>query len=200
MNWIMQYKWPIYLMIGGAILSMIVPSMDAFARRTPKKERERLKTDKPFILSSRTFAPGGDVPSLYTCDGKDISPPLQWENPPLGTQSFVLICHDPDAFGGRWVHWIVFNIPPATRSLEQQINVTSINAQLGTNSWREAAYGGPCPPLKKHRYIFTVYALDKPTLGVVSKKPNYKQVMRAMSGHIINKTTLIGMYQRMRNK
>ncbi len=170
----------------------------AISRRTPKKE-DKERTYQNFLLKSPSFALGGDIPRLFTCDGKDISPPLHWENPPLGTQSYVLILHDPDAMGGSWIHWIMINIPGAMSRLTQQVNAASINAKLAVNSWGEQSYGGPCPPLKKHRYNFTLYALDIPQI-TVDKRAKQKQVMRAMHGHILGKAKLMGKYQRPKSK
>lgn len=180
------------------MLGVLVP-LYGFSRRSPKK-KEVARSAGPFILASSAFNQGGTIPQHYTCDGKDISPPLHWDNPPVGTQSFVLVCHDPDAFGGEWIHWIVFDIPGAKRRLEKQVNVASINAQLGTNSWGEAEYGGPCPPLKQHRYVFTLYALDVPQLPVKTKMPKYRHIKRALGGHVLGKTRLMGKYQRVKNK
>ncbi len=187
----------IILLISCIFLGSMQP-LAAISRRTPKKE-DKERTYQNFLLKSPSFALGGDIPRLFTCDGKDISPPLHWENPPLGTQSYVLILHDPDAMGGSWIHWIMINIPGAMSRLTQQVNAASINAKLAVNSWGEQSYGGPCPPLKKHRYNFTLYALDIPQI-TVDKRAKQKQVMRAMHGHILGKAKLMGKYQRPKSK
>ena len=104
-----------------------------------------------FELSSPAFAQGDPIPEKYTCKGDDVSPPLTWSSPPAGTQSLALIMDDPDAPVGTWVHWVLFNIPAEQRILEEDAP-GAISA--GINSWKRAAYGGPCPPLGTHRYFF----------------------------------------------
>ena len=170
-----------------------VLQLDTFPRRRSKKLGMALQA--PFSITSPAFVQGGKIPRLYTCDGKDISPPFHWDNPPLGTQSFTLISHDPDAVGGSWIHWIIFDIPGAMRRLPREVVPASINAKVGINSWNDPGYGGPCPPLRKHRYLFTLYALRVPKLSVPDK-PTIAQVKKAMEGHIVDKTAIMGVYQR----
>jgi Raf kinase inhibitor-like YbhB/YbcL family protein len=148
-----------------------------------------------FRLSSPAFSHKNDIPALYTCDNQDISPALSWINPPAETKSFVLICFDPDAPGKGWTHWIVYDIPSSINQLPEQVNIEQLPAKQGNNSWGKAAYGGPCPPQKKHRYFFTLYALDIDMLPV-SGTPDYQIVMQAMKGHILGKAELMGKYQR----
>lgn len=184
------HKQWLLLVALGAIT--IITTLAAFSRRMFKKDGQ-----KSFVLMSPSFKNDGNIPSFYTCDGRNVSPKLSWESPPSGTQSFVLICHDPDALGGDWIHWIVYNIPANISNLEEHIKADTIGARMGLNSWGEEAYGGPCPPLKRHRYIFTLYALDIPQL--VLKEPDYKVIMQVIEGKVLDKAILIGTYQRVKN-
>ncbi len=150
------------------------------------------------FLSSIAFQDGERIPAKYTCEGEDISPPLMWSEPPQGTQSLALIVDDPDAPGGVFTHWVVFNILPDSRQLPEAIPTQaqlSSGALQGKNDFGRIGYGGPCPPPgRPHRYCFTLYALDR-VLGLkagVSKK----QVVGAMQGHILTQGKLIGTYQR----
>ena len=149
-------------------------------------------------LSSIAFQDGEIIPAKYTCEGQDISPPLMWSELPQGTQSLALIVDDPDAPGGVFTHWVVFNILPDSRQLPAAIPTQaqlSSGALQGKNDFGRIGYGGPCPPLgRPHRYRFTLYALDR-ALGLkagVSKK----QVVDAMQGHILAQGQLTGTYQR----
>ncbi|NOY98742.1 MAG: YbhB/YbcL family Raf kinase inhibitor-like protein [Chloroflexi bacterium] len=151
----------------------------------------------PFELTSSAFAPGESIPEVYSCDGDDISPPLAWGDPPEGTQSFALITDDPDAPGGTWVHWVLYNIPAGARSLPENI---PLDPQLadgslqGKNSWHRLGYGGPCPPSGTHRYFFKLYALDaSPGLTAGAAK---EELLQAMDGHILAQAELMGTYSR----
>jgi Raf kinase inhibitor-like YbhB/YbcL family protein len=143
-------------------------------------------------LTSPAFTMNGLIPSRYACDGDDVNPPLLIENLPLGTQSFALILDDPDAPGGTWVHWVVWNISPATKEIAE--NSLPPNALQGMNDFRQHAYGGPCPPIGTHRYFFKLYALDtKITLGTGAIKAALES---AMQGHVLAKAELVGRYAR----
>jgi len=151
----------------------------------------------PFALTSTAFAPGEPIPQKYTCDGEDISPPLQWSDPPQGTQSFALICDDPDAPVGTWVHWVLYNLPAETRALPEAIPPDAElpdGSRHGRNSWRRLDYGGPCPPSGTHRYFFKLYALD--TMLDLKAGAGKKQLLRAMEGHILAQTEVMGVYSR----
>lgn len=113
-----------------------------------------------FILESSAFNNGGSIPSKYTCDDDDISPPLSWRDAPTDTKSFVLIVDDPDAPVGTWDHWLLYNIPAATHELAENLTSAPDGAHGGKNSWGKTTYGGPCPPDREHRYFFKLYALD----------------------------------------
>jgi hypothetical protein len=150
-----------------------------------------------FELTSPTFTSGAAIPRQYTCDGKNISPPLQWSDPPSGTQSFALIADDPDAPMGTWIHWVLFNLPASTRALPEAVPpeaMLSDGSRHGQNSWRRLGYGGPCPPRGTHRYFFKLYALD--TALTLSVGANKEQLLQAMEGHMLMQTELMGVYTR----
>jgi len=150
-----------------------------------------------FELTSTAFVEGEPIPSKYTCDGEDISPPLQWRDPPEGTRSFALIVDDPDAPIGTWVHWVLYNLPAGTRNLAEAIPPDaelSDGSRHGNSSWRRLGYGGPCPPRGTHRYFFKLYALD--TVLDLKAGANKKKLLRAMEGHILSQTELMGVYSR----
>ena len=150
-----------------------------------------------FELTSTAFVEGEPIPSKYTCDGEDISPPLQWRDPPEGARSFALIADDPDAPIGTWVHWVLYNLPAGTRSLAEAIPPDaerSDGSRHGNSSWRRLGYGGPCPPRGTHRYFFKLYALD--TALDLKAGANKKKLLRAIEGHILAQTALMGVYSR----
>lgn len=149
-------------------------------------------------LKSSAFKANARIPSKYTCDGPDISPALSWDSAPEGTKSFSLICDDPDAPGGTWVHWVLYDLPPDVRGLPENVPKTKTlesGAKQGITDFRRIGYGGPCPPPgPAHRYFFKLYALDiKLNLppGVTKQ-----EVERAMEGHILGRAELVGLYQR----
>ncbi|MCK4501195.1 YbhB/YbcL family Raf kinase inhibitor-like protein, partial [Candidatus Babeliales bacterium] len=135
------------------------------------------------------------LPINYTCDGKDISPPLSWQNLPAKTKSITLICDDPDAPMGTWIHWVLFNIPLSVDNLAEALDETTIpGAVRGNNSWNRTGFGGACPPNGTHRYFFRVYALD--TKLSLSQGAIKKDVSKAMKGHVLNEGELMGSYSR----
>jgi len=149
-------------------------------------------------LTSTAFEEGASIPKRYTCDGNDNSPPLHWEGIPAGTKSLALICDDPDAPRGTWVHWVLFNLPANTTELAAGVPTDKVlpsGAKQGTNDSKEIGYGGPCPPKgKPHRYYFKVYALDAElNLPEGSTK---QEVEAAMKGHILAQGELMGKYGR----
>ena len=152
-------------------------------------------------LTSPVFTEGGPIPRKYTCEGEDISPPLAWAGVPHTAQSLALIVDDPDAPDPEaprmtWVHWIAFNIPPGSSGLAENMEATALPEGLGfgVNDWNRPHYGGPCPPVGRHRYFFKLYALDKVLDGL--RNPDKGQVEAAMKGHILAQATLIGTYQK----
>jgi Raf kinase inhibitor-like YbhB/YbcL family protein len=139
-----------------------------------------------FVLTSSAFAAGDSIPQRYACDGSDESPPLSWRGVPPGTQSLALVIEDPDAPDPRapqrvWVHWVVYDIP-------------ADGARVGLNDWHRQDYGGPCPPIGRHRYFFRLYALDT-RLGVLDP-PTRAAVAGAMEGHVIATAELLGTYRK----
>lgn len=146
-------------------------------------------------FSSSAFGYGQPIPAVYTCKGRDISPPLQWSDLPAGTKSLALIMDDPDAPMGTWVHWVIYNIPPTRNGLEEAIPAQERLADgslQGKNSWRRIGYGGPCPPSGTHRYYFRLYALDS-TLSL-APGASKEQVLAAMQGHILAQAEWMGTF------
>ena len=148
-------------------------------------------------LKSQAFQPGGLIPAKYTCDGEDISPPLNWSDPPAATKSFALISDDPDAPVGTWVHWVVWNIPASALALEENLPKSATlpnGAKQGMTDFRRIGYGGPCPPSGTHRYFFKLYALDT-TLNLPASTTK-KDLEKAMQSHILTQAELMGKYHR----
>jgi Raf kinase inhibitor-like YbhB/YbcL family protein len=151
-------------------------------------------------LESSAFADRQLIPSLYTCDGADQSPPLSWGDLPSGTVSLALICDDPDAPGKTWVHWVMYNLPPELGQLPAAVppQAELVNGGVqGKNDFGYLGYGGPCPPAGVHRYFFKLYALDR-RLDLKPGAPKV-EVERAMTGHILAQAELVGRYQRSRS-
>ena len=152
-------------------------------------------------LTSTAFQTGGVIPRKYTCEGDDLSPPLDWTNPPGGTKSFALIVDDPDAPDPAnpkrvYVHWVLFNIPSTAIGLGENASRGNLpaGAETGTNDWGKAEWGGPCPPIGRHRYFFKLYALDATFENL--KQSKKKDVEEAMKGHILAQAELMGTYQK----
>ena len=154
-------------------------------------------------ITSTAFASNAAIPSLYTCEGKDISPPLAWSGVPAGTQSLALIVDDPDAPDPAapkmtWVHWVLYNIPASEGGLPEAVKSTVLPAgtREGVNDWGRTGYGGPCPPIGRHRYFHKLYALDMVLPDL--KRPDQAALEKAMQGHILAQAALIGSYQKRR--
>jgi len=150
-----------------------------------------------FMLSSTSFTEGDPIPQRYSCDGEDISPPMQWTDPPEDTVSFALIVDDPDAPVGTWVHWVLYNLPADTRSLTEAFPSDADlpdGSKNGENSWGRLGYGGPCPPGGTHRYFFKLYALD--LMLDIAAGATKDQLLQAMEGHILAESDLMGTYTR----
>ena len=145
-------------------------------------------------LTSSAFQNGDNIPIHYTCDGKNFSPPLQWNEIPPNTQSLVLIMDDPDAPVGTWDHWIIFNLPANLTALPEGVKQFPQGTKLGKNSWGKTEYGGPCPPDKQHRYFFRLYALK--TVLELPNGATKKKIQQAMGDQIIEEAELIGLYAR----
>ncbi|MCI0553175.1 MAG: YbhB/YbcL family Raf kinase inhibitor-like protein [Anaerolineae bacterium] len=150
-------------------------------------------------ITSDAFENGQSIPAKYSCNGRNISPALAWTNPPDGTQSLALIMDDPDAPIGTWVHWVLYNIPAGTRSLQEDLPITGKNVDpsaiyVGKNSSGKIGYDGPCPPGGIHRYFFKLYALDT-TISLLPGATK-EQVLKEMQGHILAQGELVGTFSR----
>lgn len=153
----------------------------------------------PFTLSSPNFIQGNPIPTKYTCQGSNCSPTLVWNDPPIGTESFVLIVDDPDAPDPKapkitWVHWLLYNIPKETRELKEAILSKNLpqGTEEGINDSHRTGYDGPCPPIGVHRYFFKLYALSKKITGLTN--PTKPELESAMKGSILAKAELMGTY------
>ncbi len=150
-------------------------------------------------LGSTAFAHNGAIPKRYTCDGDDISPPLAWSGVPAGAKSLALIVDDPDAPDPAaprmtWVHWVLYDIPPTTTALPEAVKSLPAGARSGLNDWKRTGYGGPCPPIGRHRYFHKLYALDTVLKGL--DRPGKAALEKAMQGHILAQAELVGTYKR----
>jgi hypothetical protein len=152
-------------------------------------------------LESPAFAHHGEIPRKHTCQGQDLSVPLAWSGAPPGTKSYALIIDDPDAPDPAaprltWVHWVLYNIPATATALPEGVTAAQLppGTLEGTNDWKRTGYGGPCPPIGRHRYFHKLYALDTvlPDLGRLNKP----RLEKAMRGHILAQTELVGSYQK----
>jgi Raf kinase inhibitor-like YbhB/YbcL family protein len=155
-------------------------------------------------IRSPAFKEGGEIPRKYTCEGDDVSPPLEFQGVPQGAKSLALVVHDPDAPDPAaprmdYVHWVLYNLPPDTKGLPERVPESALpkGALQGLNDWKKAGYGGPCPPIGRHRYSFVLYALDTvlPDLG----KPTRQPLERAFAGHLLAKAETMGTYQKSRS-
>ncbi|MBP7146716.1 MAG: YbhB/YbcL family Raf kinase inhibitor-like protein [Acidobacteria bacterium] len=149
-------------------------------------------------LTSAAFPHDGAIPALHTCQGRDVSPALAWRDVPAGAKSLALIVDDPDAPDPKaprmtWVHWVLYNIPPDA-ALGEGVRQLPAGTREGLNDWKRTGYGGPCPPIGRHRYFFKLYALDAvlPDLG----KPTKAQLEKAIAGHVLAKAELVGTYEK----
>lgn len=153
------------------------------------------------VITSSAFDPGGPIPAIHTCDGDNVSPPLSWTGVPDGTQSLALILEDPDAPDPAapqrvFTHWVLYNIPPGASGLDQGVTPEALppGIRTGMNDWKSPAYGGPCPPIGRHRYFHKLFAVDTvlPDLGDAGKN----DLLAAMEGHVLEQAELVGLYQR----
>jgi Raf kinase inhibitor-like YbhB/YbcL family protein len=153
----------------------------------------------PLQITSSAFKNNAPIPSQFTCDGQDVSPPIAWQNIPPACKSLCLICDDPDAPGKTWVHWVCYDIPTAVTGIAQgcpKADTISGGGKQGKTDFGSIGYGGPCPPSGSHRYFFKLYALDV-MLNLPAGKTS-QQIEQAMAGHIIAQAKLIGIYARKR--
>jgi len=152
-----------------------------------------VRSEDTMQLTSPDFQHNGNIPARFTCQGDDVSPTLQIASVPEGAKSLVLIVDDPDAPMGNWDHWVVFNILPDVTRISEG-TVPAAPAVLGWNDFGRVEWGGPCPPSGTHRYFFKLYALD--TMLSLRKGARKKDVEKAIQGHILEKTELIGLYKK----
>lgn len=149
-------------------------------------------------IFSSVFSNDGMIPEKYTCDGKNISPPLSWSGAPENTKSFVLIVDDPDAPNGTWDHWIVLNIPAHINAIPENVVPLTQGMLAGKNSWGQTNYGGPCPPSGVHRYFFKLYALNVQLS--FREGATKEEVLHAMKNHVLKEAELVGKYARTKTK
>ncbi len=174
--------------------------MCAFAAAAIMLPQQAEATDQ-VVLNSSAFEPNGPIPAKYTCEGEDVSPALTWSGVPSGTKSLALIVDDPDAPDPSapkmtWVHWVLYDVPPSAQGLPEAAGVNSLprGTREGLNDWKRKGYGGPCPPIGRHRYFFKLYALDI-DLGDLGE-PTKARLTKAMAGHILGEVQLVGTYQK----
>lgn len=184
----MVMKKIVYLMILFTFL-FAYPGLD--------ESTAQMRGGKKMEIKSAAFRHGARIPAKYTCDGIDVSPSLVWVNAPAGTKRFALICDDPDAPMGTWVHWVIYDIPSDITKLQEKtppLKELANGAKQGTNDFGTVGYGGPCPPSGEHHYFFKLYALDGPT----GLKPGATkaQLLSAMKDHILGEAQLMGKYKR----
>jgi Raf kinase inhibitor-like YbhB/YbcL family protein len=155
----------------------------------------------PLLINSPAFSHQETMPMQYTCEGDDHSPPLSWQGVPEQAKSLVLIVDDPDAPDPEapkmtYVHWVLYNLPPNTTGLPEGVSSTQLppGTVQGLNDWNRLGYGGPCPPIGRHRYFFKLYALDS-VLPII-QQPTKAEIEKAMEGHIISKVEIMGTYQK----
>jgi len=175
----------------AAVLGLLCAGGTGLSATAGKEKTMELK------VTSSAFKEGEMIPKKYTCDDRDVSPPLAWGQTPPGTKSAALICDDPDAPMGTWVHWVLFNVPAGTHELPENVapeKTLAFGERQGKNSWGKIGYGGPCPPGGTHRYYFKLYALD--TVLNLESGSTKAQLLAAMKGHILAEGQLMGKYKR----
>jgi len=169
------------LVLPACLLMSVTPAMTKEARKMAD-----------LSITSPAFAGKSTIPARYTCDGEDVSPPLQIDAVPDRAKSLALIVDDPDAPVGTWVHWVVWNIPPQTREIRE--NALPAGAVQGVNDWKRNRYGGPCPPSGVHRYFFRLYALD--AVLNLTATTDKGALLHAMQGHVVAQAELMGTCRR----
>ncbi len=190
--------------IGGCGIKTKEPMAFAApaAEANGAKQGQRAKGDDPMAkleIFSRVFAHEGPIPTKYTCEGEDVSPPLSWKGVPEDAESLALIVDDPDAPDPAnpkmtWVHWVLYDIPTSSEGLDENARTLPGGTKAGLNDWKRTDYGGPCPPVGRHRYFFKLYALDIRLSQL--KSPTKAELEKAMQGHILDQARMIGTYQK----
>lgn len=191
----MLFNKRLVFIIIGVLILLLVGGFYLFSQKSNNKTKEGkldIKRSSTMIIKSKAFENNEKIPAKYTCDGENINPPLEIEGMPQEAQSLVLISDDPDAPAGTWVHWLVWNIDPTTKKIEE--NSVPSGASEGITSFGRPGYGGPCPPSGTHHYYFKVYALDSKL--DLSPAGNIDDLERAMDGHILDKAEIVGLYSR----
>jgi Raf kinase inhibitor-like YbhB/YbcL family protein len=181
------------IIVSAAVIFLLCSAETALATEPAKKGGPNMEIK----ITSPVFENNGLIPAKYTCDGNDISPPLKWDAVPQGTKSIALICDDPDAPMGTFVHWVLFGLPPGTTELTENVprdKVLQNGAKQGMTDFGRVGYGGPCPPSGTHRYFFKLYALD--TELKLDAGADKSRLLKAMEGHILAQGQLIGKYKR----
>lgn len=187
-------------MVVGRILTMVAALLVLATSLSHGEEKEVVMS---LTLSSPAFAPNSEIPTVHTCDGSNKSPPLHWSGLPPGTKSLALIVDDPDAPDPAnprttWVHWVLYDLPAEVSGLPAGASTATLpkGTREGINDWNRIGYGGPCPPVGRHRYFHKLYALDivLADLG----RPNKAQLLKAIEGHVISHAELVGTYERAR--
>lgn len=175
----------------------------AAAKEVNSAPASNTKDNTAMKIESPAFSHQGEIPGKYTCEGEDISPQLSWDKAPAGTKSFALIVDDPDAPDPAapkrvWVHWVMYNIPASSHGLAEGTKSAPDGARDGKNDWGRTGYGGPCPPIGRHRYFHKLYALDTvlPDIGNATKA----ELLEAMKGHILSSSELVGTYIKKANR
>lgn len=188
------------VIIVGALAALNMSCANRSPSSRPQNAPEKTKEEKPaFKLISRAFQEGEAIPATYTCDGVNVSPPLEWTGVPANTETIAIIADDPDAPGGTWVHWVLYDLPAINIGMVENLPATAKLAAggfHGTNDFQKVGYGGPCPPSGTHRYFFKVYAID----GELGLKPGATkaELLKAMDGHTLAQAQLMGTYIRSR--
>jgi Raf kinase inhibitor-like YbhB/YbcL family protein len=186
---------------GGPIVLLAAVSGLTSCGQEPKGAPELISA-ATIRLQSQSFREGAPIPKAHTCDGADTSPPLDWSGVPENARSLALIVEDPDAPGGTFTHWILFNLPPDLAGLEEalaadlevSVSRTGAKGRQGKNDFGKVGYGGPCPPSGTHRYYFVLYALDhRPELESGATR---RELLAAMKGHVVAQGRLMGRYSR----
>jgi hypothetical protein len=181
-----------FLVLSGAIVGC------GFTRDDKPKPAETVEAPMNTKLTSAAFKEGETIPKQHTADGRDASPALKWDEPPAGTKAFALICDDPDAPRGTWVHWVLYGLPADTRGLDEGTptdKTLNNGAHQGKNDFGKIGYGGPSPPPgKPHRYFFKLYALD--TSLKLEPGATKAELEKAMQGYVLGETRLMGVYGR----
>lgn len=187
--------------MSRSVESVLIAALVASLAAAGAAAEPRGGTQNAMQIESSAFGHQGEIPRRYSCEGRDVSPPLSWSELPEGTRSLVLIVDDPDAPDPKaprvtWVHWLLYNLPPEATGLPEAVDPAALppGTRPGRNSWKKTGYGGPCPPIGRHRYFHKLYALDAvlPDLGEATKG----QLEKAMEGHVLARAELVGTYQK----